>query len=287
MNHPFKHVKEVDVRDTSLAVVEHGRGEPLVLVHGAGPSDMRTWAPQIEPLAAHYDVFAYSRRGHYPNPWIDDGVAIDTAGVDVADLAALLDTLNLESAHLIGHSYGADVVLRLAIEYPQKVRSLVVEEPGLIMWLLDLPEGETLFERSLSRVRPAVYALQEGDAEKAVRLFIAAVTGGEAREELPPALKQRLLDNVPALAAHPTTPDGFDTGVTREDAAAIAVPTLLLTGEQSPAMYLLVARELALINRRIEQVQISGAAHLLHGMNPRAYNAAVLAFLAQQVAESA
>ena len=59
----------------------------------------------------------------------------------------------------------------------------------------------------------------------------------------------------------------------------ITAPTLLLTGDGSPAMFGLLAEELTRCMPGIERAVIPNAAHLLHGMNPTAYNATVLAVL--------
>jgi pimeloyl-ACP methyl ester carboxylesterase len=67
----------------------------------------------------------------------------------------------------------------------------------------------------------------------------------------------------------------------RARAAAIQAPTLILTGDQSPELYLLVSQELARYLPNAERAQIAGAAHVLHSMNPGDFNAAVLAFLAK------
>jgi len=70
--------------------------------------------------------------------------------------------------------------------------------------------------------------------------------------------------------------------ITRSEAATIQTPTLLLTGDASPPMFLLVSQELARYLPHVEHVQIRGASHLLHVMQPQAYNAVVLEFLARR-----
>jgi pimeloyl-ACP methyl ester carboxylesterase len=50
-----------------LAYVEQGRGAPVVLVHGGGPTDLRTWGQQLEAFAERFRVIACSQRYHYPN----------------------------------------------------------------------------------------------------------------------------------------------------------------------------------------------------------------------------
>lgn len=273
--------KEIRVGDISLAYIEQGHGAPVIFVHGGGPTDLRTWGLQIEPFAEHFRVIAYSQRYHYPNAWIGDGSDINSTTVHAGDLAALIVALRLGSVHLVGSSYGAEIVLRLAVEHPELVRTLVVAEPGLDTWLVTLPGGTELFAESAGMMISAKQAVQNGDLELGVRLFVDIVLGKGLFDQLPAATRNRLMDNVRLIGAVPTEISEIVTGITRDDAATIQAPTLILTGDQSPEMFLLVSQELARYLPNAEQAQIGGASHLLHGMNPQAFNATVLAFLAK------
>jgi pimeloyl-ACP methyl ester carboxylesterase len=278
MQYEFRNVR---VGDVSLAYVEQGRGLPVIFVHGSGPTDLRTWGLQIGPFAENFRVIAYSQRYHYPNAWMGDGSDINSTFVDAGDLAALIGELHLGRVHLIGSSYGADVVLRLAVERPDLVRTLVLGEPGLPTWLVTLPGGERLFAELTGTMIPAKRAVQNGDLELGARLFIDAVLGDGLFDQLPSSTKSRIMDNVRLIGAEPTDISESVTDITRDDAATIRAPTLILTGDQSPEMYLLVSQELARYLPNAEQAQIGGAAHVLHYMNAQAYNATVLAFLAK------
>lgn len=273
--------KEIRLDDIHLAYIEQGQGAPVIFVHGGGPTDLRTWGPQINPFAEHYRVIAYSQRYHYPNPWIGDGSDINSTSVQARDLAALIEALHLEHVHLIGSSYGAEIVLRLAVEYPELVRTLVVAEPGLFTWLVTLPGGAELFAEFAGAMNPAKLAIQHGEMELGTRLFLDAVLGEGLFDQMPTSTKNRMMDNVRLIGAEPTDLTEFDTDITPTDAAKIQTPTLILSGDQSPEMFLLVSQELARYIPNVEQVQINGASHLLHGMNPQVFNATVLAFLAK------
>ena len=115
--------KEIRAGDTRLAYFEQGHGTPVIFVHGSGATDLRTWGAQMEPFAERYRAIAYSQRNHYPNAWIGFDSGVYSTTVDSGDLAALIGALNLGSAHLVGSSYGADIILRLAVEHPELVRT--------------------------------------------------------------------------------------------------------------------------------------------------------------------
>lgn len=253
----------------------------FVFLHGSGPTDVRTWGQQIEPFAQRHRVIAYSRRYHSPNAWKGDGSEINSTSVHAQDLAGLLTALGVSRVHLVGFSYGADIALRFAVEHPHRLHSLVVAEPALFSWLVALPGGSELFAAFTGAMRPAKQAVQNGDLELGLRLFIDAVMGQDVFEQLPPSVHDRMMDNARLIGFEATEIGEVVTDITREQASTIQAPTLILTGEASPEMFLLVSQELARHLPDREQAQIPAASHLLHGMNPQAYNMAVLAFLAR------
>jgi pimeloyl-ACP methyl ester carboxylesterase len=272
--------KEVRAGDINLAFIEQGRGVPVIFVHGSGPTDLRTWGQQIEPFAEHFHVITYSQRCHYPNAWIGNSTDICSTSVNASDLAAMIVALQLGRVHLVGSSFGADIALRLVVDRPELVRTLVVVEPALFSWLATLPGGIKLFNDFAATMIPAKKAAQDGDFDRGLRLFIDAALGNGVYDQLPPSVQDRLMANKQLVSVEPTEISEMVTDITRDDASTIRTPTLILTGDGSPKMYLLVSQELARYLPNAEQAQIGGAAHLLHVMNPQGYNAAPLAFLA-------
>ena len=95
----------IDLNGVRLEYVEHGQGDPIVLVHGS-LCDFRYWHFQMKPFSQHYRTIAYSRRYHYPNILIGDGRDY-SAKRHAEDLAVLLRGLGLGPVHLVAASYGA------------------------------------------------------------------------------------------------------------------------------------------------------------------------------------
>ncbi|MBN1262569.1 MAG: alpha/beta fold hydrolase [Anaerolineae bacterium] len=92
----------------------------LVLVNGVLMSTP-SWAYQTPVLSQHYRLLLHDCRGqgqsdHPPGPY--------TMQQHAADLAALLDTLEIDAAHVAGISYGGEIAQLLAIHWPEKARSL-------------------------------------------------------------------------------------------------------------------------------------------------------------------
>jgi 3-oxoadipate enol-lactonase len=107
--------------DIEVAWFEWGRGDPLVLVHGLG-DDHRAWRATLAWLALERRVIAYDLRGHGQTTL---GAAGGTLAQLGGDLVALLDAVGLEWADLCGFSLGGTIVMRAAIDHPERVRRLV------------------------------------------------------------------------------------------------------------------------------------------------------------------
>ncbi len=276
----------IRVNDVALAYIEQGQGNPVILVHGS-VSDYRSWRRQMEPFAARHRVVAYSRRDHWPNAVAAGDVPYRLAQ-HVADLAALIETLDLAPAQIVGSSYGAMTSLTLAVRRPELVRSLVLGEPPLLFWLPRLPGGSELLESFLTNgFGPAREALARGEGEAGVRLFINGVLGPGMFDRLPEPSREMMASNAPAMRLETATPlDECLSDVTPEDVEQVATPTLLLVGEISPSMFPLITDELARRLPNAERATIPGASHGMHSQNPTAYNEVVSAFLARHASPS-
>ena len=101
-----------------------GSGEPVVLIH-AGVANLRMWDEQVPVLSDSYRVIRYDTRGYGSTE--TDAVEFSNR----ADIAALLDHLGEDRAHVVGLSRGGQIALDFAIESPDRVRSLVVAAGGI------------------------------------------------------------------------------------------------------------------------------------------------------------
>ncbi len=163
------------------------------------------------------------------------------------------------------------------------MRTLVITEPPLRSWLAVLSGGIDLLAHRAAAILPAKRAVQQGDLEHGVRLFIDGMMGDSVFDRRSPSARQRIMDNARLIGAEPTEIDAMGSeDITRGEAATIQAPMLLLTGDANPPMFLLVSRELARYLPHVEHVQIRGASHLLHVMQPQAYKTVVLEFLARR-----
>jgi pimeloyl-ACP methyl ester carboxylesterase len=123
----------IDVNGVELYVEEHGSGEPVLLLHG-WPDSARLWRKQVPFLAANgFRVIAPDQRG-FGRSGRPAEVADYSLGKAVADVAGILDACGAETAHVVGHDWGAAVAWLTAMVLPGRVSKLVaVSVPHLLV----------------------------------------------------------------------------------------------------------------------------------------------------------
>jgi pimeloyl-ACP methyl ester carboxylesterase len=104
----------------------HGQGEPLIFVPSTAFSG-EVWKPWQMPLAEHLNIIFHDPRGCGRSSPEQSVYTIEQMALDIA---ALMDYLKLESAHLIGHSMGGRIALSLAENFPGRVSSLIMAASG-------------------------------------------------------------------------------------------------------------------------------------------------------------
>ena len=99
----------------------HGKGEPLLLMHG-GFCTVETFARQTPDFAARYQVIVPERRGHGRTADVEGPITYDAMAEDTV---RLMNILSLPSANLVGYSDGGNTALIVAVQRPDVVRKLV------------------------------------------------------------------------------------------------------------------------------------------------------------------
>src|SRR6266478_6104280 len=145
-------------------------GTPVVLVHGSW-GDHHNWDAVVPGLARTFRVLTYDRRGHSQSERVATQGRIEE---DVADLAALIATNHLAPAHVVGNSFGAIIVLKLAAARPDLFASLTVHEPPLIGLLGNDPALPGVQQR----IGAVIATLQSGKTELGAQQFVETVAFG-------------------------------------------------------------------------------------------------------------
>jgi pimeloyl-ACP methyl ester carboxylesterase len=245
----------------------------------------------VPAVAKQYRAIAYSRRFAWPNDGIPDGVDDDVVE-HAEDLAGFVRALDLGPAHLVGHSYGAGICMIAARNHPEIARTLVLMEPGIVPSLGFPPSAPAMLKLVLTRPRlgralvsfgmkciePATSALKRGDTEQAIRAFVDGISAEPSfYDRLPADIKRHMLANSKILSSlffgKGAPPFGED------NVRRLTQPTLLITGERSPAHFLRTTDRLARLLPNVQRAVVPNAAHPMQFQNSAGLNRAILSFL--------
>jgi pimeloyl-ACP methyl ester carboxylesterase len=122
-------VRRIHNNGVELAFSDSRTGAPALLIHGY-PDSSVLWRHQISPLTeAGLRVIAPDLRG-FGESGKPEAVEDYAIGHSVRDMVAILDALDIERAHVVGHDWGAGLAWALAILVPERVDRLVVLSVG-------------------------------------------------------------------------------------------------------------------------------------------------------------
>jgi len=113
-------MEKVNVNGIELAYARHGKGTPLVLLHGF-PLDHRIWDEVVPLLENKFDLILPDLRGFGDSTTVDTPYTMDDFA---SDIAGLLDQLGIQKAAIAGHSMGGYVALAFARLFPNRVTGL-------------------------------------------------------------------------------------------------------------------------------------------------------------------
>ena len=201
------------------------------------------------------------------------------ASVDYQDacfnaVLPLLDT----PKDIIGHSFGATVALRLAVEYPERVRSLCLIEPVLFAAVRrDDPDIFRAFQEQAAGFRAA---LDAGDLPTATRLFVETWGDGRDWADIPQRTRDYLTGLIRIIPAQDDALLHDRPGVLMPGRLErVTAPVLLMRGAYSPAVTGAIIRSLARRLPEARTVVIAGAGHMLPMTHPDETGRALVAFL--------
>jgi pimeloyl-ACP methyl ester carboxylesterase len=272
-------MEQTTVNGVELAYDVEGAGAPLLFIHGA------IWADFLHPLATQAALSRF-RRIRYHRRGIGDSSG-PAGGFDaqVADAVGLLDRIEVDSAHLVGHSEGAMIVMEVAAAHPERVRSMALLEPlPPFTWV-----AVSQFADILGTIGPLMEAMagryQAGDV---IGAYDALFTpqGLDWRSAAgaagPSAVRQGLEDattwfehEAPALAE-------WSFGL--EQAAAIDCPVLSWGAQPGGRLLLATRAFLHELFPRCQDVDLEGGDHFSVATDPAAVAEPIVAFISQHSA---
>jgi 3-oxoadipate enol-lactonase len=244
-----------------------GRGEPLLLISGLA-TDLRIWACQRLVFGRRFRCIALDNRGSGRS---DKPAGPYTLEQMAADAVAVLDAEGVDSAHVLGHSMGSSIAQVLAVEHPDRLRSLVLAGAACrhTPWRIELLEAwrETALTSGVHRwARRAFPHLLGPRTARTFGLFINLLW--------PIILQQPSHAFDGQIQAVLGAPD-----CDRGRLAAVTVPTLVVAGAKDTLTTPADAAEVTSLIPDARLVTLKGAGHGLMLEAAPDFNAVVLDFL--------
>jgi pimeloyl-ACP methyl ester carboxylesterase len=253
-------LRKVTIEGSELEYEVHGTGEPVILIHGSVMAD--TYSLMLsEPALSRFKLVRYRRRGFGHSTHPSSTISIRD---QASDCRALMRELNIERAHVVGHSYGGVIALQLALDYPDAVHSLALLEPALVRFTPTAAE----FTGGIASM---IETYQKGDRKGALEGFFRGVAGPDWRRSfnaIPGSLEMALADidtyfrvEIPAMS---------EWHFTRDDAARISQPLLAVVGGKSAPFFHEVQKLVQSWFAQAQPATIPGTDHMLQAVEPHA-----------------
>lgn len=111
------------VSGTKIYYEVYGKGQPIILLHGAFYNIEMNWAELIPELSKNRKVIAIEMQGHGHSPYAERKLDIVTLANDVKEL---MNFLKIDSADVAGYSMGGSVAYQFAVQCPKRLRKLII-----------------------------------------------------------------------------------------------------------------------------------------------------------------
>lgn len=233
-----------------------GPGDPTVLVHGSW-SDHHLWDRVGPSLSSALDIVVYDRRGYGPP---GPAATSPPQGSDAADLAALLEGLDLYPVHLVAHGFAAALALRLALDRPELARSIAVLDPGLPATADRGVLSAAVDEETRTHLRGLVERARRGASSEVAREYHERYGGGaEEWESLPASVRSAMGEYASLWAAEVVDP--LAGGPSDDELRSLDLPVLVTLGRSRPAVIRRLSERLvsALPNARLQLLAEGGS----------------------------
>ena len=252
----------MEVNGKGIAVDIFGDGAPILMIHGLGGTS-NVWYAQREVLARSFRVICPDLEGSGRSP-LKGELSIDGF---VADMAALLDILNISAAHVVGYSLGTMVCQHLAVNYPERVNSLVLLGP------IAAP-SQHVRVGLLERARKVRMNGMGPVADTLVQTALSTATRA-TNPSLVAFLRESIMRQ--SVEGYARTCEAL-AGAMPADVDQIQCPALLITGDEDQTAPPQQSRLLAKAIARSRFILLSRVAHLTPLERPREVNQALLNF---------
>jgi 3-oxoadipate enol-lactonase len=249
-----------------------GGGPALLLIH-AGIADHSMWDDDVPAFAASHRVVTYDCRGY------GRSASTDAAFSNRADIAALLDHLEIERAAVLGISRGGQIALDFTLEYPARVAALVLVAAGLGGMQMDArPEEQAMFDLEEPMWEARDWA---GIADLDVRIWVDGI--GRPGDRVDSAIRERVraMSRANYEAGYPEGQPIVLAPPAAGRLGEVHVPALVIHGDLDASTTALAAEALEGGIANARRVTLTGVAHMVNLERPAEFQKLVLDFLAE------
>lgn len=272
--HPHASSGFAEIEGARLYYEIAGSGTPVVFIHG-NVGDRRHWDQQFSALSGDFRVLRYDARG-YGRSSIP---AEDAPYADHDDLAALLDSVGVDSAHLVGWSMGSAIAIDFAIRYPERTRSVTAIGP----WLAGYSSAAT--KEVYTGFDNVIAAARQRGPEAALRAFMnAPFFAATSRDADARAQFERVGADYSFWAFGRRDPRRTLTPPAAARLAQVRSPMLILAGEHDIPACLEIAELLDKAVGDSTRIIVPAAGHLLHMERAAEVNEHIARFLSDMEA---
>lgn len=256
-----------------------GNGDNIVCLHSSLASS-RQWTGLMDKLQNSYRITAVDLYGYGSSPsWAE--IQGFTLSDDVDLIAPVLDAMT-GPIHLVGHSYGAAVSLKVAQRYAQKISSLTVYEPVAFTALFASADTQAVAHAIIRFKNEILQDYQQGRADCATRKFIDYWSGpgtwdkfGDQQQAAMSARIAAVIENFEAIFAEQNTLSSL---------VNLDIPTLCLYGENSPRSTVAISRLLGETLANITLRTMPGMGHMGPITHSEVINEQIEGFIKSQTA---
>jgi non-heme chloroperoxidase len=268
------HVQEVPMEQSvslptgvTLHYAEQGQasGVPVVFLHGVTDS-WRSFEPVLQHLPPSVHAFALTQRGHGDSSRPETGYRYADLSEDVR---AFMDVMGLPATVIVGHSMGATVAQRLAVDHPARVAGLVLM--GAFATLEGHPGVQEFWNTVVSTLRDPI-------EPTLVREFQTSTIAREVQEEwLDTVVRESL--KVPARVWQALSAGFLETPDFSSELAKVSAPTLIVWGDRDSYA---LRRDQDVLRSAISRARLltcEGGGHGFHWERPERFASDLVDFI--------
>ncbi|NOD62303.1 MULTISPECIES: alpha/beta fold hydrolase [unclassified Ruegeria] len=261
------------VSPQSVFVRRLGEGARKLLALHCTIAHSGAWSGLAKALDGKVSLVAPDMLSHGRSPdWDGQGNFFDhVTNNAAAELTGQMD--------VVGHSFGAIIALRLALEHPERVRSLTLIEP--VFFAIAYRDAPDLFDQHEKDIEPINSAFNEGENALAARLFNRMWSTGISPKwpDLPERTRANMVRGIHAVpAVHSVLYDDQAGLLKAETLERAAMPTLILSGSETHPVIPAICAGLEHRLPQAHHAVVPGAGHMLPISHPHETAALLQAF---------